>query len=132
MTPRRPLTEEEKAKKREYYRKNRDKILEYQRSDEYKENRNKRIRESESRKAYQKEFQPEYQAKYQESPENRKKRCDAVLKYEERNPEKVKAYRQKWWQEHKDEQRERRTEYMREYRARKKAEKEGKKDSSDT
>ena len=117
--PKKRLTEEQKAKKRENYRANRDKILEYQHSPEYIENRKAQRENSAKYKNYQKFYQEEYQ----KDPENRARRNEAVVKFQKNNPEKTKESNRKWWAEHRDEQRERRTQYMREYRARKKAEK---------
>ena len=118
MKPRRPLSDEERAKARENYRKNRDKILDYQRSEEYRANLNERRRNSDNYREYNKQVQ----RKLMEEPENRKKRSEAVLKHKKNNLEKVNAYNKKWVEEHREEQRKYHTEYMRKYRERKKNE----------
>lgn len=124
----RHLSDEKKKRIKEYKHKywleNGDRIKNERKTDEKQiEIRRKRAK-SDKYKAYQ----PDYQKEYQQDPEKRKIRAEAVARFEEKNPEKAKAARQKWWDEHRDDQRERRTEYMRKYRARKKAEQQ-KKDS---
>lgn len=117
---------EKKAKARDYYAKNRDKVLDYQRSPEYVENRREHRRNSESYKAYQRIYQPDYQEEYQKIPGNKEKHLEAVAKYEANNRDKVDSYRKEYRKKHRKDH----AEYMREWRAKKKAENSSKRGDS--
>lgn len=118
MKPHKPLSNEERAKARENYRKNRDKILDYQRSEEYRANLNERRRNSDEYREYNKQVQ----RKLMEEPENVEKRNESRRRSYQKRRDKELAQKKEYWQENKEKLREHRTEYMRKYRERKKNE----------
>lgn len=118
MKPRKPLSDEERAKARENYRKNRDKILDYQRSEEYRANLNERRRNSDEYREYNKQVQ----RKLMEEPENVEKRNESRRRSYQKNKDKELAKMKDYQQKNREKLREYNAEYMRKYRERKKNE----------
>lgn len=118
MKPRKPLSDDERAKARENYRKNRDKILDYQRSEEYRANLNARRRNSDEYREYNKVTQ----RKLMEEPENVEKRNESRRRSYHKNKDKELAKMKDYQQKNREKLREYNAEYMRKYRERKKNE----------
>lgn len=115
---RKPMSDEEKEKARNYYHENKERILDYQHSDEYIEKHTEWRRNSEKFRLYNKFKQRELM----EEPENVEKRNESRRRSYQKNKDKELAKMKDYQQKNREKLREYNAEYMRKYRERKKAE----------
>lgn len=114
--------EEKKQRQKEYYQKNRDKILEYSKNyaKNYAKTHKRKI--TEKRKEYEKRYNKEYREKNKEKillqrkkhrEENREEYLAQRKKYKEKYREKILAYKKKYREKHREELRIKAREYQR-------------------
>lgn len=109
------ITEEEKKKRqREYYQKNKDRIIEYNRN--YAKNHKRKF--TDKKKEYNKKYSKEHREKLRlKAKEYREEHREEILaqrkKYREENREKILAYKKEYRERHREELRLKAREYMR-------------------
>lgn len=113
--------DEIKQHQKEYYQKNRDKILEY--SKNYSKNHKRKL--TEKRKEYNKRYNKNYQKEHKEEILNKKKQYrkehrEEYLAQRKKNREKILAYKRKYREKHREELRAKAREYQRKVRETKK------------